>query len=55
MFISLLSQCTDVFESIAGSISEITADKVKRKKIFDLYEGIVCRGIGIIHDACNLL
>ena len=30
MFISLLSGCTEVFESIAGIISEITAAKVKR-------------------------
>ena len=40
MFISLLSGCTDAFESIAGIISEITAAKVKRQKP-PFYEGIV--------------
>ena len=50
MFISLLSGCTDVFESIAGIISEITAAKVKRERnpIF-MKVCIVGRGSDIHH------
>ena len=48
MFISLLTGCIEVFESIAGIISEIIATKVKRERSLHFYEGRIGRGSDII-------